>query len=207
VKDYSKTPVGHLYNLGILELPVAAAHCVHLTDDDMELMAKYNVKAVHCPSSNMKLASGFAPVDRMIDHGITVALGTDGAASSNNLSIFKELSLASLIAKAHTGNATALPAETAVRMATINGAEALMLQDKVGSLEPGKKADIQLIDMSGPHYYPKEDSLVHLVYSGYTGDVDTVIINGKIVMEHRKLTTIDLEQVYREVDKIAGEIK
>ncbi|HHY82833.1 MAG TPA: amidohydrolase [Clostridiales bacterium] len=207
VREYGKTPVRHLYDLGIFELPVAAAHCVHLTDDDMDLMAENHVKAIHCPSSNMKLASGFAPVDKMIERGITVALGSDGAASSNNLSIFKEMSLASLIAKGYTGNATALSAETAVKMATIMGAKALMLQDEIGSLEPGKKADIQLIDMSGPHYYPKEDPLVHLVYSGYSGDVDTVIINGKIVMEHRKLTTIDLEQVYREVDNVARKIK
>ena len=206
VREYGKTPVRHLYDLGILELPVTAAHCVHLTHEDMDLLEKQHVKAVHCPSSNMKLASGFAPVDELLERGICVALGTDGAASNNNLSVWKEMSLAALIAKGHTGNAKALPAQTAVEMATIQGAKALMLQDEIGSLEPGKKADIQLIDLKQPHYLPKQDPTVHLVYSGCSGDVNTVILNGQTVMKERNLTTIDLDKVYGEVEKIAGRI-
>ena len=128
----------HLYKLGFFDLPVTAAHCVHVTENDMDLMAKYHVKAVHCPSSNMKLASGFAPVDQMLNRGISVSLGTDGAASNNNLSIMKEMSLAALIAKGYTGNPKALPAHTAVEMATKKGAEAVMLSEKIGSLEAGK---------------------------------------------------------------------
>lgn len=207
VEEYGRTPAAHLHNLGLFELPVVAAHCVHLTDEDMDLMAKHNVKAVHCPASNMKLASGFSPVSQMLERGINVSLGTDGAASNNNLSIWKEMSLASLIAKGYTGNAEALPPKTAMEMASINGAEALMLQDEVGSLEIGKKADIQLIDTTGPHYYPKENSLVHLVYSGYSSDVSTVIINGRMVMKDRNLTTIDLNKVISEVDKIVKRIR
>ena len=207
IRDYGRTPAAHLHHLGLLELPVVAAHCVHLTGEDMDLMAKYSVKAVHCPSSNMKLASGFAPVDEMRKRGITVSLGTDGAASNNNLSIWKEMSLASLIAKGNTGNAEALPAKAVLEMATIQGARTLQLQDETGSLEPGKKADIQLIDISGPHYYPKEDPVVHLVYSGYSGDVNTVIINGKVVMKDKILTTIDLNRVYGEVDRIIERIR
>lgn len=207
IGKYGKTPVRHLHDLGLFELPVTAAHCVHLTQDDMELMAGWNVKAVHCPSSNMKLASGFAPVDDMLRHGITLSLGTDGAASNNNLSILKEMSVAALIAKGYTGNAEALPAMKAVEMATRMGAEALNLQDEIGSLEPGKKADIQLIDLSGPHYHPREDPLVHLVYSGYSGDINTVVINGQVVMQDRVLTTIDLERVYKEVDRIIKRIR
>lgn len=207
VREYGYTPVKHLYELGFFDFPVTAAHCVHVTCDDMDLMAKHNVTAVHCPSSNMKLASGFAPVDEMLERGITVSLGTDGAASNNNLSILKEMSLAALIAKGYTGNPKALPAQTAVKMATNMSAKAVMLEDKIGSLEAGKKANIQLIDISCPHYYPKEDALVHLVYSGYSGDVNTVIINGKVVMQDRMLTTIDLNQVYREVDRIIKRIR
>lgn len=207
VREYGKTPPGHLHNLGLFEQPVVAAHCVHLTHDDMDLMARHNVKAVHCPSSNMKLASGFARVDEMLERGIVTALGTDGAASNNNLSIWKEMSLASLIAKGHTQNANALPPVTAMEMATIKGAEALMLQDEAGSLEAGKKADIQLIDTTGPHYHPREDTQVHLVYSGYSHDVNTVIINGKVVMKDGNLTTIDLDQVYGEVDRIIKRIR
>ncbi len=207
VRDYGRTPPAHLYNLGLFEKPVVAAHCVHLTHGDMDLMAKHNVKAAHCPSSNMKLASGFAPVDEMLERGIGVALGSDGAASNNNLSVWKEMSLASLIAKGHTQNANALPPKTAMEMATIKGAEALLLEDKVGSLEVGKKADIQLIDTTGPHYYPMEDPVVHLVYSGYSTDVNTVIIDGKVVMQDRRLTTIDLSQVEGEVDRIIKRLR
>lgn len=207
IREYGNTPVEHLYKLGFFNLPVTAAHCVHVNENDMDLMAKYNVKAVHCPSSNMKLASGFAPVDEMLKRGITVSLGTDGAASNNNLSILKEMSVAALIAKGYTGNPKSLPARTAVEMATKMGAKAVMLEDKIGSLEAGKKADIQLIDTNSPHYYPKEDLLVHLVYSGNSSDADTVIINGKIVMQGRKLTTIELTRVYQEVEKIVKRIR
>ena len=207
IDEYGSTPVEHIYKLGLLDLPVTAAHCVHLTEDDMDLMAKYNVKAVHCPSSNMKLASGFAPVDQMLKREIAVSLGTDGAASNNNLSILKEMSLAALIAKGFTEDPKALPAHSVVEMATMGGARAVMLEGKIGSLEAGKKADIQLIDTNKPHYHPKEDPLVHLVYSGYSSDVDTVIINGKTVMQGRELTTIDLAQVYKEIEKIVNRIR
>ena len=173
----------------------------------MDLMARHDVRVAHCPSSNMKLASGFAPVDRMLKRGITVSLGTDGAASNNNLSILKEMSVAALIAKGYTGDPNALPAHKVVEMATASGAKALMLEDKTGSLEAGKKADIQLIDTSGPHLFPKEDPLVHLVYSGYSGDVDTLVINGRVVMQGRKLTTIDLGLVYKEVEKIVNRLR
>ena len=207
LKEHGKTPVKHLYDLGYFDLPVTAAHCVHLTDEDMDLMARHDVMVAHCPSSNMKLASGFAPVDRMLKRGITVSLGTDGAASNNNLSILKEMSVAALIAKGYTGDPNALPAHKVVEMATASGAKALMLEDKTGSLEAGKKADIQLIDISGPHLFPKEDPLVHLVYSGYSGDVDTLVINGRVVMQGRKLTTIDLGLVYKEVEKIVNRLR
>lgn len=206
VREYGMTPVQYLKSLGIFELPVLAAHCVHLTHEDMDILAAHDVKVVHNPSSNMKLASGFAPVSELLDRGICVALGTDGAASNNNLSIIKEMSLAALISKGHTGDPKALPARTVLEMGTIQGARALMLQDKIGSLEQGKKADIQLINTNQPHYYPKGDAIVNLVYSGHSQDVNTVIINGKIVMKDRNLTTINLSKVYEEVEKIAKRI-
>jgi 5-methylthioadenosine/S-adenosylhomocysteine deaminase len=186
MRQYDNTPVRHLYELGFFDLPVTAAHCVHVTHDDMDLMANHNVKAVHCPSSNMKLASGFAPVDEMLERGITVSLGTDGAASNNNLSILKEMSLGCSHSQGiyRETQGQCLPKQP-WRWQLISGAKAVMLEDKIGSLEAGKKADIQLIDISSPHYYPKEDPLVHLVYSGYSGDVNTVIINGRVVMQDR----------------------
>jgi 5-methylthioadenosine/S-adenosylhomocysteine deaminase len=207
IKQYGKTPVAHLQSLGVFELPTLAAHCVHVTKEDMDIMAKHGVHAVHCPSSNMKLASGFAPVDEMLSKGINVSLGTDGASSNNNLSIWKEMSLASLIAKGYTGNARALPAKTAVESATLRGAKALGLEKSIGSLEAGKKADIQLINTEGLHYYPKEDPLVHMVYSGYSSDVNTVFINGRLVMDDRRLLTIDEKEVIHEVDRITSRLR
>lgn len=206
VREYGKTPVRHLYDLGLFDLPITAAHCVHLTHDDMDLIEENDVRVIHCPSSNMKLASGFAPVDELLERRICVALGTDGAASNNNLSILKEMSLAALIAKGRTGNAKALSAGTAIRMATVQGASALSLEHEIGSLEPGKKADIQLIDFKQPHYFPRQHPAVHLVYSGHSGDVRTVIINGQTVMQDGKLTTIDIDEVYGEVNKIVKRI-
>ncbi|MGB4639147.1 MAG: amidohydrolase [Caldicoprobacterales bacterium] len=202
IKELGKTPVRHLYELGLLDGHVLAAHCVHLSSDDMDILKEKDVKVAHCPSSNLKLGSGIAPVQDMIDKGITVSLGTDGAASNNNLSIMKEMALAALISKGVREEPTLIPATTALEMATVNGAKALGLDGDIGSLSPGNKADIILLDVNGPHYYPQVHWESHLVYSGYTSDVYSVWVNGKKLMEDRKLFTVDLDKVYSEVNKI-----
>ncbi len=206
IREHGCTPVRLLKRLGLFDLPVLAAHCVHLTDEDIDILAESDARVSHNPSSNMKLSSGFAPVAGLMRKGICVALGTDGAASNNNLSVWKEMTLATLIAKGRTGDPAALPARAALRMATVMGAKALSLNGVTGSLEKGKKADIILVDTSKPHYFPRGDVEVDLVYSGYPQDVDTVIVNGKILMTGRELTTIDLDKVYHEVQKTADRI-
>jgi 5-methylthioadenosine/S-adenosylhomocysteine deaminase len=193
-KQYQTTPVEHLEKIGLFTRPVLAAHCVHLSKKDIEICRQWDVKVVHNPQSNMKLASGVAPVPLMLQAGIKVALGTDGAASNNNLDMMEEMRAAALLHKVFTLDATAVPAYQALQMATRYGAEALGLKD-VGFLSAGMKADIILVDFQQPHLYPCHDVLAHLVYAAHSGDVHTVIINGEILMEDRELKTIDVEKI------------
>ncbi len=192
--EYGTTPVRHLDSLGLFNVPVMAAHCVHLDQEEIEILASKMVSVVHCPQSNMKLASGIAPVAGLIKAGVDVALGTDGAASNNNLDMIEEMRTAALLQKVATGDATVLPAYETLKMATYNGATALGLGD-LGQLQPGGLADLILVDLRRPHLYPRHDLVAHLVYAAHSADVDTVIINGEIVMEGRKVLTMDEEEV------------
>jgi len=194
------TPVAYLNKLGLLDRPVVAAHCVHVTREDMEILREKDVGVVYNPSSNCKLASGFAPVVDMQRLGITIGLGTDGASSNNNLDMFREIRLASLINKAVYKDATALPAGTVLSMATLGGSQVLNWPD-IGTVEQGKLADIILIDIDGLHFYPLSDIKTHLVYSGGGRDVSTVIIDGQVVMDNGVLSTIDEEEVKHRVQK------
>lgn len=195
MKAYGKSPVKHLYDLGLFDVHTLAAHCVHLSDEDIKILKDKNVQVLNNPVSNLKLANGFSPVDKMLKSGINVSLGTDSSCSNNNLNMFEEIKLASILNKGVTKDSTTIPAATALRMATINGAKALGIEDKVGSIEVGKCADIILIDLNKPHLYPKHNMISSLVYSVQGSDVDTVIVDGNILMENRKLTTINLEEV------------
>jgi 5-methylthioadenosine/S-adenosylhomocysteine deaminase len=199
---YGKTPVEHLEEIGLFCRPVLAAHCVHLTQNDIEICRKWDVKVVHNPQSNMKLASGVAPVPLMLQAGIKVALGTDGAASNNNLDMMEEMRAAALLHKVFTSDLTVIPSYQALKMATSNGAAALGLE-KVGFLSPGMNADLILIDFNKPHLYPCHDVLAHLVYAAQAGDVHTVIIDGEVVMDNRQLINIDVDKVCFEVAKRA----
>ncbi len=190
-KLHGCTPVQQLVDLEMFSLPTLAAHAVHLEGMDFKLLRENEVSVAHNPGSNLKLANGFAPVQKMIEHEINVTLGTDGAASNNNLNLFEEIHLAALMQKAVTGAAVVLPAKQVIRMATINGAKALNLDQEVGSLETGKKADLILIDTLQPHLVPYYDPLALLAYSAQASDVCTVIIDGKILMENRQLQTMD----------------
>jgi len=203
---HGKTPVEYLLDIGLFELPVLAAHCVHLTSGDMDIMAEKKVKVAHCPASNLKLGSGFAPVPMMLERGITVALGTDGAASNNNLSIMKEMMLTALVNKGLHENPVLVPAAKALKMATLYGAEALGWEQEIGSIEKGKKADLILINLDKPHYHPRSDYVSHIVYSGYTTDVDTVMVNGKVLLQDGEFLTLALERIYREVERIQKRI-
>ncbi|MEM3420989.1 MAG: amidohydrolase family protein [Candidatus Hadarchaeum sp.] len=194
-EKYGKRPVEYLNSIGFLGPEVLAAHCIWVTDKEIKLLKDNGVKPVHNPTSNMKMGSGIAPVPEMLASGIPVALGTDGAASNNSLDMFKEMKLASLLAKARRLDPTVLPAMKALEMATINGAAALGLQAELGSLEVGKKADLIIVDLRKPHLSPMHDIVSHLVYSASGSDVDTVIVDGKILMEKGEVLTLDEEKV------------
>ena len=154
----------------------------------------------------MKTASGVAPVPEMLAAGIPVALGTDGAASNNSLDMFNEMKFAALLSKVHELDPTALPAQVVLEMATINGAIALGLQDKIGSLEVGKKADIVMVDVKKPHLAPLHNAISHLVYSAVGGDVDTVIVDGKVLMREREVLTLDDDKVLWETQKAVDDL-
>ncbi|HHY48026.1 MAG TPA: amidohydrolase [Firmicutes bacterium] len=199
VERYGSSPVKVLKDAGLFELKVLAAHCVHLSREDMEILAQFGVGVAHNPTSNLKLASGIAPVPEMLKMGITVGIGTDGAASNNNLDMVEEMRLCALIHKVTSLDPTVLPARTALRMATTFGARAVGLGKMIGSIEPGKLADIILVDAHRPHMVPAHDVVSHLVYAAHSDDISTVIINGQVVMEEGRILTIDEERVFEEV--------
>jgi 5-methylthioadenosine/S-adenosylhomocysteine deaminase len=194
-KKYAKTPIEHLESLGLLGPHLTADHCVHLEPSDIETMAEHGVKVVHNPESNMKLASGIAPVPELIKQGVTVGLGTDGCASNNNLDLFSEMDTAAKLHKVHAMDPTVVDAVSVLRMATIEGARALGLQDITGSLEAGKKADVIVIDTQKPHLTPVYNAVSTLVYAASGNDVTHSVINGKLVMEDRNLLTLDLDEI------------
>ena len=200
-KKYGKSPIELMKELGVLDCGVLAAHCVHVSSADIAIMKEANVRVAHNPGSNMKLASGIAPVPEMLTAGLCVGLGTDGAASNNNLDMLEEIRLVAMLHKVHTLNPLLIPAKTAVRMATSYGAKALGLGAVIGTIAPGFKADITLFNMHAPHWYPRNDRLSLLAYSANSGDVHTVMVNGKIILDNKRLTTIDEEQVMYEANK------
>lgn len=202
-KAHGKSPIRHAYDLGLFKVPTIAAHCVHVDYDDMEIMKENNVRPVNNPTSNLKLASGFAPVDEMLKLGIDVCLGTDGSSSNNNLNMFEEIHLASIVNKAVNLDATSVPALVALKMATVNGAKGLLWDNEIGTIELDKKADLILIDMDKPHLYPLHNIVSSLAYSVQSSDVDTVIVNGKIIMENREIKTLDVEKIMFNVDRLA----
>ncbi len=204
---YRKTPLAHLDSLGMLGPHLIADHCVHLDQQDMELLHENDVKVIHNPESNMKLASGVAPVPDMIMRGITVGLGTDGCASNNNLDLFTEMDTAAKLHKVHRMDTTVMDAITVFRMATIEGARALGLEQDIGSLEVGKKADIIILDTQKPHLTPLFNPFSHIVYAAKGNDVSHTIINGRIVMEDRRLLTLPLPDLFEKVDNQANRVR
>ena len=181
-----------------------AVHAIHVDEGEIELLASHGCHVAHCPSSNLKLASGFAPVARYLDAGINVGLGTDGAASNNRLDLFEEMRLAALLAKAVSGRADALPAHTALRMATLNGARALGLEDRIGSLVPGKQADLAAVNLSSLAMSPCYDPVSHLVYCASRSDVSDVWIAGRRVLESKHLTTVNEHELLVARFHVAG---
>jgi 5-methylthioadenosine/S-adenosylhomocysteine deaminase len=205
-KKYGKKPFEHLESLGILGPHLIADHCVHLDDAEIRRMVKHDVKVINLPESNMKLASGISPVPRLLAQGITVGLGTDGCASNNNLDLFEEMDTSAKVQKVGAMDPTVLDAFTVFKMATLSGAKALGMEDRIGSLELGKKADVIVVDTHKLHLTPMYNPYSHLVYAAKGSDVSHSLINGKLVMEDRKLLTLDLQEVLRNAKEMSKKV-
>lgn len=201
MRRFGMSPVEYLESLGFLNERVLAAHCVWLTDLEIEILAKRRVGVSHCIESNLKLASGIAPVVRMLKAGVRVTFGTDGAGSNNDLNILSEMSTAAKLHKAVSGDPTALDAKTALLMATRWGAEVLGLGKVTGSIEEGKAADIVMADLNKPHLVPMYSIYSHIVYSMRPSDVEMVMVDGKIVVNDGKLTTTDESEILYKAKK------
>ncbi|MRR14936.1 MAG: amidohydrolase [Deltaproteobacteria bacterium] len=206
-QKFGKSAISFLDDIGYLNERLLAFHCVCLSPDEIKRLGEKHCKVSHNPASNMKLANGIPPVPEMIEAGITVGLGTDGCASNNTLDMIREMSTAAKLHKVASLDPTVMDAKTVVRMATQNGARALGMEHLTGSLAVGKKADIIVIGLDKPHLTPIYDAYSHLVYAACGADVDTVVINGKVVMEDRRLLTINESEVMNEVRELAVQIK
>lgn len=193
IHDTGATPLARLHALGVTGPSFVAVHGVHLSPADIALLVVQGSHVVHCPASNMKLASGIAPVQAMLDAGLSVSLGTDSAASNNRLDLFSEMRLASLLAKVATGDAATVPAAMALRMATLHGAQALGLDALIGSLQPGKQADLVAVDLGGIGTSPVFDPVSHLVHAAGRECVTDVWVSGARIVKSRQLQTIDTE--------------
>ena len=205
-KRYGRMPANHLEKLGLLSPGLITCHCVCLTDGEMDLLARRGVKVVHNPESNMKLASGVAPVPDLLSRNVVVGLGTDGCASNNNLDMFQEMDTAAKLHKVHRLDPTVMPANVVLEMATLAGARIMGMEKEIGSLEAGKKADVIILDLDRPHLQPIHNLPSQLVYSATGADVRDVIIDGKLVMEERKLLTLDEERIIEGMRRIKEKI-
>lgn len=204
---YGKTPVEMLRDLGMLNPRTLIVHAVWVSDSDIEIMREHGVSVAHNPQSNMKLASGIAPFAKMAAAGLNVTIGTDGPSSNNDLDMWEEMRSASFLQKVGTLDPCVYPAREVLRMATVNGARALGLEGEVGQLRQGMKADIILLDIEKPHLYPQTDMIANLVYCAKASDVDTVFVNGRKVVEGRRLLTMDQTALCREVQERFESIK
>lgn len=204
-EKFGVTPIALMNQIGLFDVPTLAAHCVHVTEDDIAIMAEKQVRVAHNPGSNLKLASGIAPVPAMRKAGVVVGLGTDGASSNNKLDMFAEMRLAALIHKAALLDPFAIKAEEALQMGTKDGAMCLGYDD-LGELKEGYLADLILVDRSGWHWKPRFNSISLAIYAGNSMDVDTVMVNGKVLMRHKELLTIDTEKLDYEVQRVTDKL-
>lgn len=205
-KKYKASPIALAERAGLFNNRTIAAHCVHLSSDDLDILANNHVTVASNPVSNMKLGNGVAPVPQMLERGINVALGTDGAASNNTLNMFHELSVMTLIHKGATENAQCITAKEGLRMMTTAGAKAMGKEYEIGSVETGKKADLIILNTNTASFVPKNDYITNLAYSCNGSEVETVIVNGKILMENREVLVLDKEKIFFENQKIIDRI-
>lgn len=206
-KEKGRSPAEWLEELGVFGVPTIAAHCIHLSEKDMEILAAHGVSAVHCPTSNLKLACGIAPVVEMLRSGVNVCLGTDGAGSAGDLNIIEEMRLAALLAKVRTGDPQALPAPEALSLATWRGAAALGWGKELGTIEPGRRADGVMLRLDQAHLIPDYDLLANLVYAAQGADVDTVFVDGRFLLLEGELQTLDEERIIARCRELAEKFR
>ncbi len=206
-KEKGASPVQYLADLGVLSARTVAAHCVHVSEQDMDTLAELEVGVASNPVSNLKLGSGVAPVHRMLERGVKVGLGTDGAASNNTLDLLRDAQLAALLYKGLTGDPTCLPASRVARMLTAGGADVLGLGEEIGTLRVGKRADILCLAVDEPHAVPVYHPTSHLLYAARASDVRHVVVNGQLVMENRCVLTVDEEGLRAQVRELARRLR
>jgi len=201
-----KSATRRLEEIGFLDDQLIVAHCIHVHQEEMNILARHQVGIAHCPVSNMKVALGIAKIVDMVNRGIPVGIGTDGPASNNHVDMLKDMKIAALAQKSLYGDARALPAKKLLRMATIDGAKALGLDREIGSIEVGKKGDLILIDLNKPHLSPPADPWTTVAHSSMGSDVDTVVVEGRILMQSRRLTEVNEQEVIEKASKVAEEL-
>ena len=207
LERFDKTPVQVLDDLEFFRGPTIAAHMIWPTETEIPILATRGVGIIHNPSSNMKISSGIAPINPILSAGVAIGIGTDGAASNNDLDMWEEMRLAAFLQKVHTMDPTVLPASTVLRMATAGGAKAIGLGDEIGSLEVGKRADMIQVSLADLHLTPLYDVVSHLVYVADEQDVEAVVIGGKIVMQGKKVLTLDTDKIRAEASALALRIQ
>jgi 5-methylthioadenosine/S-adenosylhomocysteine deaminase len=207
LEEKGMSPVAYLGDLGVLSDRTVAAHCVHVSPEDIEVLAEFEVGVSHNPVSNLKLASGVSPVPALFAAGIKIGLGTDGAASNNTLNLLRDMQLAALLHKGVSGDPTALPARAMIEMVTCRGAEVLGLGDRVGTLSEGREADIICVAVDGPHTAPMYDPFSHLVFAARATDVRHTVVRGRVVVRNRSLQSIDRERVEAQAREFSETIR
>lgn len=203
IKEYGCTPIKYVADLGLFEVPTIAAHCVYATDEDIEIFKKYNVSVALNPKSNMKLGNGFAPAEKFLEAGVNMCLGTDGCGSNNTQNMFAEMNTAALIYKGANRKAQCISAEDVLTFATLNGAKALGMEGELGVIKEGALADIAILNIYEPQFFPSNHIVSGLVYSGTGREVESVIVNGELVMEKGEILTMDVDEVYYNCEKSA----
>jgi len=204
-EKYGETPIRLMEKVGLFKARVIAAHCVYVDNEEIEILAQNHVGVVHNPQSNLKLASGIAPISEMLEKNVLVGLGTDGASSNNNLDMWEEMRLSALLHKGYKKDPTVVPSQVALSLATENGMKIIGF-DNSGVIDVGKKADLILVDLNKPHFYPRFNLISHLVYSANSQDVDTVIVDGRILMEGKEVKVLDEERIIYEAEKRAFDL-
>ncbi|SCZ04754.1 5'-deoxyadenosine deaminase [Alkaliphilus peptidifermentans] len=206
-KDRGMRNVVYLHKLGLTGEKLILAHCIWLDEEEMKLLAETGTRISHCPNSNLKLASGIAKIPELLEMGAVVSIAADGAPCNNNMDVFQEMKSAALIQKARLLSPTVMPAQQVFELATIGGAKAMGLADKIGSIEEGKKADVVIVNLDKLHCYPSDevDVVSRLVYAAQASDVDTTIIDGNIVMQNRQLLTLNEKEIMKDANRLISQ--